>query len=364
MARNSAHPKLFIPGPTEVAPEILAAMAMPAIGHRTPECARLWKAAREGLGRLMHQSGEICILTAPASALMEAAIRNTVHQRSLHLVCGAFSRRWFQIAQACGKDAVAVETDWGKGFDAEQLRKALHANGPFDAVTVVHNETSTGVMNPVQDYAAVVADFPGTLLLVDTVSSMAGAPVLVDDWGIDVCLFGVQKCMAMPAGISIASVSANTLERAAQIEHRGWFLDFLLLQQGNLKEQSPTTPSTAHLYALNLQLERIFAEGLEARWQRHADMAQRTREWAEGHGFELFPAPEFCSPTVSCIARGKGPDFGPALIELKDHGYLVSNGYGDLKGKTFRIGHMGEHDLASLNDLLVHFDAALHATVQ
>jgi len=357
--QNTDQVKLFIPGPTQVAPEILAAMASPAIGHRTEECARLWKNARAGLARLMNSSGEICLLTAPASAMMEAAIRNTVRGRSLHLVCGAFSRRWFQIAQACGKDAVAVETEWGHGFSAQQLRRALEEHGPVDAVTVVHNETSTGVMNPVRDYAAVLADFPDTMLLVDTVSSMAGAPVFVDDWGIDVCLFGVQKCMAMPAGISVAAVSKRALARAAEVEGRGWFLDFLLLQKGNLKEQSPTTPSTAHLYALNLQLERIFNEGLEARWQRHQEMANRTREWALSHGFEMFPNVEYCSPTVSCIARGSGPDFVPVLTTLKQAGYLLSNGYGDLKGKTFRIGHMGEHDLESLNEMLENFDAAI-----
>lgn len=359
MARTSAQPKLFIPGPTEVAPEILAEMANPAIGHRAPECARLWSGAREGLARLMHTTGEVCILTAPASAMMEAAIRNCVQSRSLHLVCGAFSKRWYEIALACGKEATAIETEWGHGFSAEELRAALEAHGPVDAVTVVHNETSTGVLNPVQDYRAVLRDFPGTLLLVDTVSSMAGAPVLVDDWGIDVCLFGVQKCMALPAGIAIASLSSAALNRSAEVEHKGWFLDFLRLRKGNEKEQSPTTPSTAHLYALNKQLERIFEEGLEARWQRHADMAARSQEWAEGHGFSLFPAKGFRSPTVSCIERGTGPDFVPVLDALKEKGFLMSNGYGALKGKTFRIGHMGEHTLESLNDLLANFDAAL-----
>ena len=359
MERTSAQPKLFIPGPTEVAPEVLAQMANPAIGHRAPECARLWKNARQSLGRLMQATGEICLLTAPASAMMEAAIRNGVRERSLHLVCGAFSKRWFEIARSCGKDAVSVETEWGQGFSAEELRAALEEYGPVDAVTVVHNETSTGVLNPVQDYRAVLQDFPGTLLLVDTVSSMAGAPVHVDEWGIDICLFGVQKCLALPAGIAIASLSDAALARSAEVEHKGWFLDFLRLQKGNEKEQSPTTPSTAHLYALNLQLERIFAEGLEARWLRHANTAARTQEWAEGHGFELFPAENFRSPTVSCIARGSGPDFVPILDALKEKGFLMSNGYGALKGKTFRIGHMGEHTLESLNDLLDHFDVAI-----
>ena len=359
--------KLFIPGPTEVAPEILAEMARPAIGHRTPECARLWHHCRTGLARLMHTGGEVVMLTAPASAMMEAAIRNTVASRSLHLVCGAFSKRWAEVADSCGVQADRFEVPMGEGFTAEMLRARLDraaAEGiTYDAVTCVHNETSTGVRNPIDALGAVLRDYPDTLFLVDTVSSMAGMPVKVDAWGIDVCLFGVQKAMALIAGLAIASLSDAALARAATIEHRGWFLDFLRMKKGNEKEQSPTTPSTAHLYALARQLDRIFEEGLEARWARHAAMAERVRSWAAGHGWQPFPAAGFRSDTVSCLARGEGPDFVPALDALKQQGYLVSNGYGDLKGQTFRIGHMGEHDLASVDDLLAHFDACLAATV-
>lgn len=360
--------KLFIPGPTEVAPEVLQEMARPAIGHRTPECAELWARCRAGLARLMHTEGEVVMLTAPASAMMEAAIRNCVRTRSLHLVCGAFSKRWADVADSCGVQADRYEVEMGQGFSADMLRARLEeaaAQGiVYDAVTCVHNETSTGVRNPIEDLGAVLREYPDTLFLVDTVSSMAGMPVKVDAWGIDVCLFGVQKAMALIAGLAIASVSAAALARAAEIEHRGWFLDFLRLQKGNLKEQSPTTPSTAHLYALARQLERIFEEGLEARWERHRAMAARTREWAAGHGWKPFPESEFLSDTVSCIARGAGPDFVPALEALKAEGLLVSNGYGELKGKTFRIGHMGEHDLAAVDALLERFDACLAAGAQ
>jgi predicted phosphoserine aminotransferase len=351
--------KLFIPGPTQVSPEILVEMSKPAIGHRTVECARLWQEARVGLRKLMHTKNEVMILTAPASAFMEAAIRNTVKNKSLHLICGAFSKRWFDIAKSTGVDAIAVEKKMGQGFSADDLRSALNECGPVDAVTVVHNETSTGVTNPVQDYAEVLKDFPNTLLLVDTVSSMSGSPVYVDKWGIDVCLFGVQKCMALPAGIAIASASPRALERAATIEHRGWFLDFLRLAKSNRKEQSPTTPSTAHLYALTAQLKRIFSEGIQARWERHYEMAAFVRNWAQGHGYEMFPDSGYCSDTVSCIARGSGPDFVPALDALKEQGILVSNGYGDLKDKTFRIGHLGEHNLDDIRQLTEQFDAAL-----
>lgn len=360
--------KLFIPGPTQVHPDILAEMARPAIGHRTPECARLWGTARAGLSRLMLTSHEILMLTAPASAMMEATIRNLVREHSLHVVNGAFSRRWFEIAKSNGKQAIAVEVPWGSGIDAAGLRAALEAGKAegktFDVVTVVHNETSTGTVTPLGPLAEVLADYPETLLCVDTVSSMAGAPVRVDDWKLDVCLFGLQKCLALPAGMAIASVSPRAMARAAEVESRGWVLDFLRLAKGNEKEQSPTTPSTAHLYALVAQLARIEEEGLENRWARHAEMAAHTRAWAAGHGWTPYPKEGNRSDTVSCIARGDGPDFVPALEALKADGILVSNGYGDLKGKTFRIGHMGEHTMDDLTDLLTRFDAALNAEVQ
>ena len=351
--------KLFIPGPTEVAPEILAEMSRPAIGHRSAECARLWGEARAGLRKLMHTDGEVVMLTAPATAMMEASVRNLVRERSLHLVNGAFSNRWYEVSKACGKDAVAVEKEWGQGFTAEDLAAALQQHGPVDIVTVVHNETSTGTTSPVQDYRAVLDAHPDTLLCVDTVSSMAGIPVHVDDWGIDLCLFGIQKCLALPAGLAIASVSARALERASSIEHRGWFLDLVRLAKSNEKEQSPTTPSTAHLYAMVAQLGRIEAEGLESRWQRHRDMAERTRAWATAKGWGMFPAEGFWSDTVSCIARADGPDFNPAIARLAEEGLVVSGGYGKLKGETFRIGHMGEHTMEDLNELLERFDSAL-----
>ena len=354
-----ASPKLFLPGPTEVAPEILAEMSRPAIGHRGAECARLWRECRAGLRWLMGTEAEVLMLTGPATAMMEAAVRNGVRRRSLHLVNGAFSQRWYEVAVACGKEAVKVEAEWGQGFAAADLAAALAEHGPVDAVTVVHNETSTGVTSPVQDYRAVLADHPDTLLCVDTVSSMGGMPVEVDAWGIDVCLFGVQKCLALPAGLSVSSVSPRAMARAAEVEHRGWFLDWLRLAKGNEKEQSPTTPSTPHLYALARQLERIRAEGREERWGRHAAMAARCREWAAGHGWRPFPGPGFLSDTVSCLERGAGPDFNPALARLAEEGFLVSGGYGALKGRTFRIGHMGEHTLADLDELLTRFDAAL-----
>ena len=359
-------PRLFLPGPTEVAPEILQEMARPALGHRTEECARLWAACRAGLRWLTRSHGEVLILTGPATAMMEAAIRNCVERRVLHLVCGAFSQRWREVSEACGREADALEVPWGRGFRAAEVARALaeaRAEGrPYEAVALVHNETSTGVVNPLQEIAEVVRAEPGTLLLVDTVSSMGGLPVEVEAWGLDVCLFGMQKCLALPAGLAVAAVSEAALEKAGRVRHRGWLLDFLRLREANRKEQSPTTPSTAHLYALAAQLRRIREEGLEARWERHRALAERTRAWAREKGFRPFPEEGFRSDTVSCLERGDGPDFRPALARLREKGWLISGGYGPLKDRSFRIGHLGDHRMEDLEALLAAFDEALEET--
>jgi predicted phosphoserine aminotransferase len=314
----------------------------------------------------MQTDAEILMLTAPASAMMEAAVRNLVHARSLHLVNGAFSKRWFDIGVANGTQAEKLEVPMGEAVTGPMLQKVLQDAAEdgrtFDIITVVHSETSTGTVTPIADLADVLQDFPDTLLCVDSVSSMAGTSVPVDEWKMDVCLFGLQKCLALPAGMSIASVSKRAMARAEQVPSRGWLLDYVRLRDKNVKEQSPTTPSTAHLYALVKQLQRIDAEGVHNRYARHEAMAKRVREWAHGKGWHMFPAEGFQSATVSCIARGDGPDFVPALSSLKADGILVSNGYGDLKGKTFRIGHMGEHSMADIEDLITRFDAALLAT--
>ncbi len=353
-------PKLFLPGPTEVDPEILAEMARPVVGHRTEECARLWKACRQGVGQVMGSTGEILLVSGPASAVMEAALRNCVQKKSLHLVCGAFSKRWHTIAVECGLDADALEVEWGRGFRPEQLDEAL-SRAPYEAVTIVHNETSTGVTNPLPELAAVMKDHPGTLLLVDTVSSLGGLPVRVDSWGLDVCLAGVQKALALPPGFTVASVSPRAMEKAHGVPHRGWWLDFVRLAESNTREESPATPSTAHLHALARQLERILAEGLETRWERHRRMAGRVRSWALSKGWGILAEEGFRSDTVTCVARGGGPDFGPALERLKKEGFLVSPGYGKLRGATFRFGHMGDHTLEGVDEVLRHFDAALEA---
>lgn len=345
---------LFIPGPTEVPPETLAACARPMIGHRGPECKALTTRIRDGLKPVFGTTGPVLFETCPATALMEAAVRNLVHKRALVLTCGAFSERWHEIALACGKEADALPVPWGEANRPKDLDEVLRS-GRYDAVTITHNETSTGVMNPLADLAA-VARKRDCLVLVDAVSSLAGAPVDFDALGLDFCFAGSQKCLGAPPGITAFALSARALEKAGRNAGRGWMFDFVRAAKSFEKGETLATPALSIMYALDAQLERIRAEGLTARFARHRAMAERVREWAAGRGLEFLPAAAVRSPTVSTLKLGA---LKPEVLAAKAAaaGYVLGDGYGKLKETTFRIGHLGEHGLASLDGLLRALDS-------
>jgi aspartate aminotransferase-like enzyme len=236
----------------------------------------------------------------------------------------------------------------------------------------VSNETSTGVRTPLTALAAVLRDFPQTLLLVDLVSYIAGAAVDFDRNGLDFGLAGVQKAFAVPPGVTVFCVSQRYVERARAVAAKSWYLDPLRLLEGHVQRKTPATPTTPLYYALAKQLEDISGgvtlpaderhkragEAWQARFEKHERLQARTARWARGHGLDLYPRPEFASPTVSCIAAGS-LDVAHFVKGLAERGFEISNGYGDLKGKTFRIGHMGDHTEASLEDLLRAADEVL-----
>ena len=343
------HDVLFVPGPTEVREEIRAHMARPLIGHRSRACVELVQRLRPALAPIFGTASLPLFESVPATALMEAGLRNLVRQRALVLTCGAFSERWHEIALAAGKQADSLAVEWGRANRPDDLRRAL-ATGEYDAVTITHNETSTGVMNPLAELCAVAREFDA-LVLVDAVSSLAGAPVDVDRNGIDFCFAGVQKCLALPPGISVYALSERALARAAEIPGRGWLLDFVRAKRGLDQGETLATPSIAHLFALEAQLGAIAAEGLAARHARHAAMAERTRAWAASRGLSMFSEAPHHSPTVSTIRAG-APDVDQLVARARAAGFVLSNGYGKLKGLTFRVGHMGDHRLETLERLL------------
>jgi aspartate aminotransferase-like enzyme len=356
MTDSTSFGKFFLPGPTEVRPEVLHAQLRPMIGHRGAAMEALLAGLQPGLQRIFRTSRLVWISSSSATGLMEGALRNGARRRVLSLVNGAFSERFFRIARACGLEADALEVPWGEGHTPAQLRDAL-AKADYDAVTVVHSETSTGVLNPIRDLAQVTRDAGDVALLVDSVTGIAGSPVETDAWGIDFILTGSQKALALPPGLAFGVAQENILVRAAAAKHRGVYFDFLEFEKYAKNNQTPNTPALSLLYALAAQLEHIEAETIEARWARHAAMARRTAEWVDemrARGFAMrVLAPEgFRSATVTTITMPPGKAGSRITADLKTRGYVIASGYGKLKDETIRIGHMGDHTVTELDELL------------
>jgi predicted phosphoserine aminotransferase len=348
--------RFFLPGPTEVRPEILAAQAQAMIGHRGKAMETLIADLQPGLRRIFRTSRPVYIAASSATGLMEAAIRNCAGRRVLSLVNGAFSERFYRIALAHGVEAVALEVALGVAHTPQLVADAL-AKGSYDAVTVVHSETSTGVLNPIREIADVVHRQPGCLLLVDSVTGVAGAAVESDAWRLDFVLTGSQKALALPPGLALGVAQPAALERAQATPNRGVYFDLVEFESFIVKNQTPNTPALSLMYALATQVERIEAESIETRWARHHAMAQLTWHWTEtmngkGVALEVLAAPEFRSPTVTCIKLPSGMSGSAVDKEMKRRGYTISPGYGALKDSTIRIGHMGDHTVDELNELL------------
>jgi aspartate aminotransferase-like enzyme len=353
------HDVLYLPGPTEVRAELLAEMARPMIGHRSQKAKELVVRLVERLPALFCTRQRALFESVPATMLMEAAIRNLVAKRVLVTTCGAFSERWLEIARACGREADALSVEWGEAITPQLLDAAL-ARGGYDAVTITHNETSTGVINPLRELAA-VARKHGALVLVDVVSSLAGARIEFDAWDLDLAFAGVQKCVALPPGIVLFALSERALAQAATVPQRGFLLDFPRTAAALAKGEPIATPSLPHLFALEAQLDAIAREGLDQRWARHARMAARTRAWASERSLAMFSRDGFHSPTVSTIRVGPGEAVA-RLASARKAGFVVSNGYGKLKDQTIRVGHMGDHTEADLECVLAALDAVGFAT--
>jgi aspartate aminotransferase-like enzyme len=348
------HKRLFIPGPTEVSVENLAALARPQIGHRTEEFTVLYRGVVSKLQRLLETRSRVFLFTCSSTGVWEAAIRNGVRRRVLCCTQGAFSERWLQVARANGKEAEPLPVDWGRAVTAERIDRAL-AGGSFDALAVVHNETSTGVMNRLDEIAAVVRAHPDVLFLVDAVSSMAGVHIPVDAWGIDVCLAGLQKAFSLPAGLTVTTVSERALARAREVEHRGYYFDFLEMLKYDERGMTPATPAIPQVHALDAQLDHILAEGPAERFARHARLADIVQGWTRRR-FALFAEEGFESPTLTCVRNTRGVSVGELNRELGRQGAQISNGYGKLKEQTFRIAHMGDTQEWEIRGLLAAID--------
>ncbi|MGB9742740.1 MAG: pyridoxal-phosphate-dependent aminotransferase family protein [candidate division WOR-3 bacterium] len=345
------HKKLFVPGPTEVREEILKAQAQWMIGHRSKEFGDLNKRCVEKTKQILKTKNYVFWWTASGTGLMEGAIRNVVRKRVLHTVNGAFSDRWFKISQACGKEPQAVRVDWGRAVRPEQVDAEL-AKGGYEALTITQNETSTGVRAPIEDIARLVREkYPDVLILVDAVSSLMGDWFDIDELGLDVVVASSQKCVALPPGLAVAIVSPRAMEKCRTIPDRGYYFDYdAMLKRYEKDYQTPTTPAISLFWALEKELDYILAEGMENRYHRHLEMAKFTREWARRY-FAVFPEPGYESVTLTTVTNTRGISVKDLNTALGERGMQISNGYGDLKEKTFRIAHMGDLTLADIREV-------------
>ncbi|NLM97897.1 MAG: alanine--glyoxylate aminotransferase family protein [Halanaerobiaceae bacterium] len=346
------HNKLFTPGPTEVRPELLKELSHPQIHHRTEEFVELYDFLQLYLKKLLFTENPVFIFSSSSTGAMEAAVTNGVKKRCLNLVNGAFGERWHEIAVMNGVPCDKFEIPWDKAIKAEMVEEQL-ASGKYDAVTLVSNDTSTGVLNPVKEIGEVIKKYDDVLFLVDAVSAMAGTEIRVDEWGIDMCLAGLQKAFALPAGLTVASVSERLLKRAEEVEKRSYYFNLPLMYKYHKKSQTPVTPPIPQMLALKKQLEYIIdKEGLEARFKRHQEMASCVQEWALKY-FDIYPEKGYWSQTVTCIVNTRGISVSELNKQLVERYHcMIADGYGELKNKCFRIAHMGDMTLQDIKGLL------------
>lgn len=339
--------KLFIPGPTHVRDEILQAQAAPMIGHRAKEYSDLQASVTPKLQKMLYTDAHVYLFASSSTGVMEGTIRQASNKKILNTVCGAFSKRWHQITDLNGVSNDKIEVPMGQAITPALVDQAL-SSGEYDAVTLVLNETSTGIMNPIQDIAAMINEkYPDVLILVDAVSGMAGAKIEFDEWGLDVCLAGVQKCFALPAGLTVCAVSDRARERGKQIPNRGFYFAWDVMDKKYDKHQTPATPAISLIQALDVQMDAMLEEGLDNRWARHEEMAAYVQDWARKY-FKLFSDERYLSKTVTNIENTRGISVADLNRELGERGAMISNGYGDLKEKAFRIAHMGDLQLEDL----------------
>ncbi|MGG7079435.1 pyridoxal-phosphate-dependent aminotransferase family protein [Clostridium sardiniense] len=355
------HKKLFIPGPVEVRKDVLDQMTKPMIGHRSKDASVLQRRISDNLRKLFLTESEILLSTTSGSGLMEGAIRSCTLKKAAVFSCGAFGRRWYNMAINNNVRADIFEVDMGKGITKEMVDNALKT-GEYDLVAVTHNETSTGVMNPIYEIGEVIKKYPDVVFIVDAVSSAAGIKIEVDKIGIDVCITSSQKALGLPPGLAVCTFSKKARERAEKVPNRGFYLDLLSLYKYIQKKdyQYPSTPSIPHMYALDYQLDYILnKEGLKNRFNRHLEMAKVVREWGRKY-FELFPEKdELLSNTLTTIKNTRGVSIADLNKELGKRGFTISNGYGDLKEKTFRIAHMADCQVDDVRELLDNIEEIL-----
>ncbi len=352
----------FVPGPVDVAADVLKAQTPQMLPHRSAEFEEIFHRAEGKTRQLFFTNHRVFITASSGTGLQEAAVRNFANATVMSCVNGAFGNRWYDVAVSNGKQVEKLDVTWGEPVWPELVADALK-DQDYEILTIVHNETSTGLENPIAEIAQVVRELsPETLICVDAVSSLSGAKIETDVWGLDFVLTSSQKALAIPPGLGLAAASDRALVRAEGVKNRGWYFDLVRMEKHRTKNSTPATPATSLINALDYQLDRILAEGIEARFARHATMAERVQSWALDRGFDLLAPEGYRSKTVTTVANTREIDFAALNVFLLERGMRIANGYGALKGKTFRIAHMGELTLDDIESLLAAIDEFLAQT--
>ena len=329
------------------------------IGHRGKDFKDLYQGIHPRLQTLFGTEQPVFLSTSSAWGVMEGSIRNLVARGVLCCMCGAFSDKWLDVAARCGKKAEALKVDWGKHIEPKAVDRAL-ASGKFDAITLIHNETSTGVMNPLLEICCTLEKYPDVLLILDTVSSFSAMKIDMDTLGVDVMLTGSQKALALPPGFSLFSVSEKAFARAEKMTDRGYYFDFLEFRKQQRESMTPTTPSIGHIYALQSKLDDVFEEGLEERFARHARTNALVHDWVRRAGFDFFAEESVRSKTLTCVKNSRNIDVLAMAKRLRERHHLVIDpGYGKLRGQTFRLSNMGDETEATVSHLLECLDDCL-----
>ena len=355
-------PRLFIHGPVKVDEDVLQQLARPTLGHRGKEYSQLHGETVDMLKKILFTEQNIFLSTSSASDIWEAAIRNCVDFDEVVLCtcCGAFSDKWASVAKSCGRNVEELKVDWGQPTTVEAIDEKL-SSGQFAAVTLVYNETSTGLTNPVYEISEMMkAKYPDVLVFVDTVSAMVGLPMHFDDLGWDVALASVQKAFAIPPGLAVAAVSNRALEKSKNVPGRGYYFDFQQFAKQAEKSQTPTTPAVPHIMALNFQCKKLLEQGMENVWNRHKEMGEFVRAWTKAN-FELFCDEQYASNTLTTVKNTRGINVAETISAIQaKHNTIFGNGYGKLKEETFRIAHMGDITLDDLKELLAWIDEEIN----
>src|SRR6266511_2080969 len=352
---------LLTPGPTPVPPEVLAELAKPVIHHRERDYREIYERCLVRLQAVYRTKNDVLMFTTSGTGAFESAVANltSAGDRQLVLSAGNFGERWAGMAKAFGADLVHARLEWRETPEPDDLRSALSDAGDVKVVYLTHSETSTGVVCDVQGLA-VVAKEAGALVVVDAVSSLGAVPLESDLWGIDVVVSGSQKALMCPPGLAFASVSASALAASANATAPRYVMDWERTRKGQAKLDAPFTPAVSLVRALDVALGLLLDEGLEAAFDRHARLGRACREGAKAMGLELFSPDDERAAVVTAIRAPDGVDSTEIVKGLRDRfGMTIANGQGDLKGKIFRIGHIGWFDIFDITSALAAVELIL-----